>query len=113
MRKPRRPPLDSLLLKSRADRIRTRRRIPRSYRDLTRGAVALTLVINAILDIAAYTLDVVAAARITVVIFHYKSTFTFPPHGAESRGGKNFEAFSADGSLRSTRFDYSLGAHFN
>ena len=81
LRKPRRPPSDSLLLKSRADSIGTRRRIPRSYRYLTRGAVALALVINTVLYIAANALDVVATARITVVIFHYNSTFTFPPRG--------------------------------
>ena len=81
MRKPRRPPSDSLLLKSRADSIGTRRRIPRSYRYLTRGAVALALVINTVLYIAANALDVVATARITVVIFHYNSTFTFPLRG--------------------------------
>ena len=81
MRKPRRQPSDSLLLKSRADSIGTRRRIPRSYRYLTRGAVALALVINTVLYIAANALDVVATARITVVIFHYNSTFTFPPRG--------------------------------
>ena len=81
LRKPHRPPSDSLLLKSRADSIGTRRRVPRSYRYLTRGAVALALVINTVLYIAANALDVVATARITVVISHYNSTFTFPPRG--------------------------------
>ena len=72
-----RPPdgvLEFLGLECCAERIAGRGRIVRSYGDLVCGAVGITIVIVAILYVALDSLDVLAAALLVLLHFH----FSFP-----------------------------------